>query len=42
MALSYLSNFGKIFKGEKFQTILTIMNNSSIFKLGQCKMIVKS
>lgn len=31
--LSYQSSFGKIFKGEQFKTVLTIMNTSSIYTL---------
>ena len=40
MNLSYTSNFGKIFYGEKFKTILSIMNTSSIYKLTQVEMTV--
>jgi hypothetical protein len=38
--LTYLSNFGKIFKGEQFKTILTIMNISTIYKLERLRMRV--
>ena len=42
MNLSYYSNFGKIYKGEQFKTILVIMNVSALYKLTQVKIIVRT
>lgn len=39
-ALSYFSNFGKIFKGEQFKTLLTILNTSSIYTLDRIRINV--